>query len=93
MKSLPSAGRHAFDYPAVYQIQIEGRLDSAWSARLEDMDINVSEIGESMVVTTLVGELPDQAALAGVLAKLYDMHLAVLSVIRLAASPFRSDVG
>jgi hypothetical protein len=49
------------------------------------MTISVSEIGEDMVVTTLVGELPDQAALAGVLTKLYEMHLPVLSVMRLAA--------
>jgi hypothetical protein len=40
-----------------------------------------------------VGELPDQAALAGVLATLYGMHLTVLSVMRLAAGPYRSDSG
>ena len=36
-------------------------------------------------VTTLFGDLPDQAALAGVLNTLYDLHLAVLSVERLSA--------
>jgi hypothetical protein len=91
MSNQPSAGQQAFDYPAIYQIQIQGRLDSALSPRLEGMDINGCQIGEGMVVTTLVGELPDQAALAGVLATLYGMHLTVLSVIRLAAGPFRPD--
>lgn len=85
MTRLPPTSRSAFDYPAVYQIQIQGGLDAAWSGRLEGMTIIVSPIGESMVVTTLVGELPDQAALAGVLAKLNELQLPALSVMRLAA--------
>jgi hypothetical protein len=36
-------------------------------------------------VTTLLGELSDQAALAGVLNTLYELHLLVLSVDRLSA--------
>ena len=36
-------------------------------------------------VTTLLGELADQAALAGVLNTLYELHLPVLSVERLPA--------
>ena len=35
-------------------------------------------------VTTLLGELPDQAALAGVLNTLYEMHLPVLLVERVS---------
>jgi hypothetical protein len=36
-------------------------------------------------VTTLLGELSDQAALAGVLNTLYELHLPVLAVQRLSA--------
>jgi hypothetical protein len=43
--------------------------------------------GKEPVVTLLEGELLDQAALAGVLITLYDLHLPVLSVECLSAGP------
>ncbi len=41
-------------------------------------------------VTTLEGELSDQAALAGVLNSLYELHLPVLMVMRLNIEPSRT---
>ncbi len=55
-----------FDTPAVYHIQIEGKLDPAWSSRLEGMTICVAQNEHGRQVTTLSGELIDQAALSGV---------------------------
>jgi hypothetical protein len=43
--------------------------------------------GKEPVMTLLEGELLDQAALAGVLTTLYDLHLPVLSVECLSAGP------
>ena len=69
-----------FDRPAAYQIKVQGRVDPGWSDRLAGMTIRLTEEEARPPVTTLKGELSDQAALAGVLNTLYELHLSVLSV-------------
>ena len=71
-----------FDRPAVYTICVQGRIDPSWSTRLEGMAIHPSLDGPGPPTTTLVGEINDQSALAGVLNTLYELHLPVLSVER-----------
>ena len=69
------------DTPARYRIRVKGYLDSSWSDRLGGLDITASsqeDVGPT--VTTLRGDLLDQAALAGVLNALYNLHLPLLSV-------------
>jgi len=50
---------------------------------LGGMTISLVTVESDHPVTTLSGELVDQAALAGVLNMLYELHLTVLSVKRL----------
>jgi hypothetical protein len=70
-----------FDGPARYQIRVQGWIEEGWSDRFEGMAISASAQGEALPVSTLVGELTHQAALAGVLNTLYEMlHLPLLSV-------------
>ncbi len=69
-----------FDGPAAYRICVQGRIPVRWSDRLEGMAITVETPGDGPSVTTLEGELSDQASLAGVLNTLYELHLPVLSV-------------
>jgi hypothetical protein len=69
-----------FDSPVTYRIQVQGRVASNWSDRLQGMKINQAASDAGIVVSTLTGELPDQTALAGVLNTLHEMHLPVLSV-------------
>jgi hypothetical protein len=76
-KSIP------FDKPATYQISVQGRIDSSWSDRLEGMAICLVTTKASSPITTLTGEVSDQAALVGVLDTLYELHLPLLSVKRL----------
>jgi hypothetical protein len=76
---------YAFDRRAVYRIRVEGNLQASWSERLGDMTISPGPSDEGLPTTTLVGELRDQASLAGVLKTLYDLQCAVLSVERLSA--------
>lgn len=71
------ASQLTFDSPAMYEIRVLGRLDGAWSDRLEGMSIRVAR---QPGVTVLTGALLDQAALAGVLTTLYELHLPVLFV-------------
>ena len=64
--------------PASYRIQVRGRLDASWSDRLAGMNLAEHRCPDGEVVTILVGCLPDQAALFGVLNALYELHLPVL---------------
>jgi hypothetical protein len=79
-----------FDSPAHYQIVVQGRIDATWSDRLEGMKTCLAaETRDSPVTTALEGELCDQAALAGVLNTLYEMHLPVISVKRLSSGDIK----
>ncbi len=75
---------HTFDREAVYRIRVEGSLPVSWSERLGDMAISPGSSDRGLPTTNLVGELRDQASLAGVLKTLYELHCAVLLVERLA---------
>lgn len=67
---------------ALYSIQIQGVLDPSWSNRLNGMQIfnTVSSSQEHPGVTTLIGEVADQAALAGILSAVYGLCYPLLSV-------------
>ena len=72
-----------FDCPATYKLIVQGWIDHTWSDRLEGMTICQATIEGGSRVTILEGELSDQAALAGVLNSIYELHLALLLVRRL----------
>jgi hypothetical protein len=64
-----------------YEIRVKGYLGDHWSEWFEAMSVTDVENGE----TVLSGLLPDQAALFGVLIKVRDLGLPLLSVNRLQA--------
>lgn len=68
------------DSSAVYQIKVQGKLDEGWSDWFDGMTISF-ESGTSVMVGTVV----DQAALHGILVKIRDMHLTLVSVTRIEA--------
>ena len=65
--------------PAIYRIHVRGRLDASWSDRVGGMQITETRGSDGQAETILVGHLPDQAALSGILNSLYELHLPVLS--------------
>ena len=69
-----------FDRPGKYRICVQGYLDESWSERLAGLRITTSTRGDQKPVTTLVGQVRDQAELAGILNSLYQRHLTLLSV-------------
>jgi hypothetical protein len=70
---------HSTGRPAYwYAIRVEGHLDAHWSEWLEEMTITHEEGG----ITLLEGEVPDQSALLGLLCKLGDLHLSILTLQR-----------
>jgi hypothetical protein len=77
MDNLP-ATEIPLDSPVYYRIRVTGRILGDWSDRLEGMAVNQVESFKGILVTTLEGELADQAALTGVLNKLDELQLPVL---------------
>jgi hypothetical protein len=66
--------------PASYHIRVIGALDENWSKRLGNLTITSTQMDDQQVITSLEGNLVDQAALFGVLMALYDLRLPLLSV-------------
>jgi hypothetical protein len=65
--------------PANYQIKVAGPIDESWSHWIGEMTITVDAEGDRPPVTTLIGTL-DQAALQGLLRRLYSLGLPLISV-------------
>jgi hypothetical protein len=67
------------DQPMVYQIRVQGHLGRQWTAWFEGMTLTLEEDG----VTRLAGPVVDQAALHGLLRKVRDLGMTLISVMRL----------
>ena len=68
------------DQPAIYQIKVPGELSDSWSDWAGRMALTVESEGDGPPVTTLTGTLADQAALQGLLRRLYSLGLPLISV-------------
>jgi hypothetical protein len=64
--------------PMVYQIRIQGHLGSEWTDWFEGLTLTLEDNGE----TLLTGPVVDQAALHGLLRKVRDLGMPLISVIR-----------
>jgi hypothetical protein len=62
--------------PTGYVIRVRGVLDPAWSSWFEGMDVRSDRPDESVIT----GPVADQAALHGLLAKIRDLGLPLVSV-------------
>lgn len=69
---------HKVHAPLQYRIKLKGHIDKKWSDWFEQMAIS-TEGNE----TILTGPVADQAALHGVLIRIRDLNLSLLSVERL----------
>jgi hypothetical protein len=80
-----SEGTNHTDTSGRYEIRLRGRLQARWTAWFDGLTITVESDG----TTLLRGDLVDQAALHGLLRKLADLGLPLLSVAQVG--PDRSD--
>lgn len=62
--------------PQYCQICVQGCLDQRWAAWFDGLTMSHTESGQ----TVLSGQVEDQAALRGVLGKVMDMNLTLISV-------------
>jgi hypothetical protein len=66
-----------------YQIKVQGEIDEAWSGWFADFKIETAYENDEGVVTSLTGSVADQSALRGILCKLWDLNLTLLSVVQI----------
>ena len=67
------------DRPATYQIKVPGHLDESWTEWDGRMTVTVESESDGRPVTILTGTV-DQAALQGLLRRLYSLGLPLISV-------------
>ena len=67
------------DKPGRYEIRLRGHLDESWGAWFGDLAVTLEANGD----TRLTGPVADQAALHGLLRKVRDFGLPLLSVNRI----------
>lgn len=75
MNDRPEAGR--------YEIRLKGHLDARWAAWFDGLRLEYESDGS----TILHGPVADQAALHGLLQKVRDLGLPLVSVTRVEAGP------
>jgi hypothetical protein len=78
--------RLTLDQPATYQIIVPGHVDESWSDWIGGMTITVDSQVDSPPTTTLTGTV-DQAALQGLLRRLYSLGLPLISVQAIGHGP------
>lgn len=61
-----------------YRIELEGRLESRWTSMFDNMEMNYAQ-GR----TIISGPVPDQAALHGLLVRIRDLGLVLISLQRI----------
>lgn len=73
-----SPGRQAIDEPAVYEFKVARSISDQWAAWFNGLELTRDDQGNTLLSGTIV----DQAALHGVLMKIRDLNLILLSVMR-----------
>ena len=79
MVALTSAANGGCDQPVRYEIRVDGILDELWSSWFDGLEIT-TEPGD---VTAITGPVADQAALHGLIARLRDLGIPLISMRRL----------
>ncbi len=72
--------------PISYEIRVERHLGTGTAALFPEFTL--TEVGSD---TLMVGVLPDQAALYGVLARIRDLGLTLVSVTRIETTPPKGE--
>ncbi len=63
----------------IYQIKVAGELDQSWINWLGEVSISKELLEDGRLLTTLLVDVPDQSALFGILDRIRDMNLFLIS--------------
>jgi len=74
---------------AIYQIKIEGELDDRWSDWFHGLTVVVES--QDPPATILTGSI-DQAGLRGILNKIWDLNLSLISVVPVGVEELHKEV-
>jgi len=79
---MTKKGKHrlTLGQPVTYQIKVQGMLDENWPEWAGEMMVTVQSSGDGLPITILTGAL-DQAALLGLLRRLYSLGIPLISVV------------
>jgi hypothetical protein len=78
-RSTTDAGNMMMRKTDIYAIRVKGVLDSDWSDWFDGLTVTPSPNGETLIT----GPIQDQAALYGVLIRVHDLGLELISAVRL----------
>jgi hypothetical protein len=85
MSETPASMEDHYE-PQLYEIRLKGHLDARWANRFEGLTITLEDNGD----TLLTGPVVDQAALHGLLKKVRDLGMPLVSVS--PVEPGQADV-
>lgn len=66
-----------------YEIRVEGHLDDGWSEWFDGLSVTSQANGETLIA----GSIADQAVLQGLLTKVFNLRLPLVSVRRIQPGP------
>jgi len=69
------------------QIRVQGWIGERWANWFDGMAMTYEGAGDDSPITVLTGPVVDQAALRGLLTKIWDLNLALISVRRIEMDP------
>jgi hypothetical protein len=72
---------------ANYRIRVCGQLDDTWSQWFDGLTLSCQRANDGTRITVLTGAVADQPKLRGLLARMWDLNLTVLSVERITPGP------
>lgn len=84
--SITSGPDGTINQPTIYHIRIQGHLGRQWAGRFEELSITLEDDG----TTLLTGPVVDQAALHGILKRIRDLGITLISINSTGASPNNS---
>jgi hypothetical protein len=90
---MSQENRHSIrrDHAATYRIEVQGALDTGWAETYGDLHLEHRLSRDGVAITVLTGEVPDQAALAGLLGVTFMLGMPLLSVACLDQGAHLSD--
>lgn len=87
MSKTVKSRQPADDHAEHFRIQVMGHLGPSWSEFFGGLKVTNNQSGE----TTLVGPIVDQAELHGILARIRDLNLILISVTRIESEYLPND--